>query len=324
MSYQVLQRVTGRRETRRIDLPIVGWASTRGGTVGSTPLGSCFVVINGSIYTWFREDPAETQTNESYILGDTRSELFTPGKIEAISNVERAAVGYAHGLALTASGRVFAWGDNASGQLGFEIDTTGDGVPYSTAREIPSLSGISYIFADTYVSAFVDSGGSAYVTGNPFSGVAVYVPERLDLPNKVLEIAGNAQYWAYVDINGNAYRFRWDPAYGSGETNVSEHTSIWSEGGLVQVRNLPYSEHKFFFRHTDGGICVGGSILEGITARHISNGGSYINGDGALAAALFGVIHEGPYTESGGVVCRDGDRIYAFNPEGTEREEIII
>lgn len=40
MSYQVLQRVTGRRETRRVDLPIVGWSGNcwACGSAGSTKM----------------------------------------------------------------------------------------------------------------------------------------------------------------------------------------------------------------------------------------------------------------------------------------------
>lgn len=344
MSYIVLSRETGRREVRRVDLPIVGWDTTRGGTLASTAYGACFVVKDGDLYSWFREDPYSEyyQQNSWNELGDNRTEgLFTPtqitqyidinGNIQPLPQIERVAAGETHGLALTSKGSVIGWGDVFYGQLGFdgtaEYNPWGVEIEHTPARIIPDRSGISFIAASNYNSAFVTKNGIAYATGQNGMWMMTSTQERLDLPNPVLEIAGGymANGWGYVDQSGNAYTFKWWPTWYSGEPNVLEHAEVWTGGGIEQVRTTGDWDNPVYFRHEDGRVLVGGAFLDGVTARHIYNGGYFVGEEGNLSSLMdiHSALGAGPFTETGGIVSRNGDEIYTFDPDWNNKTRAI-
>lgn len=327
MSYQVLQRVTGRREVRRVNLPIVPWgrvtlASTIdefGNSTGDTG-GACFIVEYGDLYSWFRESTA--QSNANYILGDDRAALFSPGKIEAVKNVVSVSVGVdsytraAHGLALTSGGDVYAWGDNSCGQCGDSLD-----VGSLPARKIPGLTNIDFVSANAFVSGFVDKNGGVYALGKDWNGTIINTPSIIDLPYSAVEIVGHwTGNWAYLDANGNVHLFRWThPSYES-------HITVWSGGGMEQIRPLA---NKSFYRHRDGRLFSDEGTEDSaydleIRAKNISNNGFYIDSEGNLASLSLGTIAEGPFTETGGVVSRNGSKFYAANTQWTKVIEVYL
>lgn len=328
--YQVLSRSTGRREVRRVDLPIVPWDTTRGNTLGSTEDGACFAIVGGALYSWYREDAEAFQENGTYILGDDRTtDLFTPQKISALPKVERLAIGAGHGLAITSNGTLWSWGSNDSGQLGYDPDPAynpwGEELYFSAARQVPNVDGVNFVSADWYNSAWATKSGYAYAVGANTMWLVTTEPERLQLPNGVLEIAGGMSTWAYLDYEGNLYSFNWYPTWYTGESNVLDHTTVWSGGGFQQIRTSGDWDNPFYARHKDGRLFMGGVFLDGVTARHISNGGYFISEEGNLLSLLdvHGTLGTGPFTETGGVVSRNADEIHTFDSDWSNKTRVI-
>lgn len=330
--YQVLSRSTGRREVRRVDLPIVGWDKTRGNTVGSTVDGACFSIVGGRLFSWFREDSAAYQENDAFVLGDTRTtDLFTPGEISALPRVERLAIGAYHGLAITSNGTLWSWGDNFSGQLGYDPDPAynpwGEELYSSPARQVPNVDGVNFVSAEWLNSVWTTKAGYAYAVGARDAGWLVTTePERLQLPNRVLEIACGIGTWAYIDEDGNLYSFDWYPSWYTGESNVLNHTTVWSGGGFEQIRTSGDSEENpFYARHKDGRLFMGGVFLDGVAALDISNGGYFVGDDGNLSSLMdvHSALGAGPFTETGGIVSRNADEIYTFDPDWNNKTRVI-
>lgn len=77
-------------------------------------------------------------------------------------NVAKVACGDYHSLALDKDGRVFTWGDNASGQLGFDFN------PESTIVDAPSLLPTQKLYASTgqlpVITSVAAGGSNSYIT----------------------------------------------------------------------------------------------------------------------------------------------------------------
>jgi alpha-tubulin suppressor-like RCC1 family protein len=81
------------------------------------------------------------------------------------SGVVQVATGYAHALALTSDGSVWAWGGNGSGQLG-DGNTTDSDVPV----QVLDLTGIVQVSAGTDVSVALRSDGTVWTWGGNTGG----------------------------------------------------------------------------------------------------------------------------------------------------------
>jgi alpha-tubulin suppressor-like RCC1 family protein len=84
-----------------------------------------------------------------------------PVQIHGLANISQVAAGQSHCLALDASGRVFAWGGNFSGQTGLGAD-----LAYETPTQINSLSNIARIAAGKDFSLFCNAAGVLWGCGS--------------------------------------------------------------------------------------------------------------------------------------------------------------
>jgi alpha-tubulin suppressor-like RCC1 family protein len=173
---------------------------------------------NGTVWTWGQgADDA---------LGDgTTDERFTPGKVPDLNNVKAiaaGAIGY-HVLVVLENGRVKAWGDNTSGQLG---NTTTD--DSSTPVFVSSLTNVRAIAAGEYFSLALKENGTVRGWGDNNSS-QLGTPDTLthsetpigvaDLTN-VKTIAAGAEFGLALK---NAGRVR---AWGAnGEGQLGNNTS---------------------------------------------------------------------------------------------------
>ena len=110
-----------------------------------------------------------------------------------ISGVKKLAVGTVHTLALRTDGSVWAWGQNAAGQLG-DGTTTGS----NAARMVPGIGGMVSIAAGNLFSLAVKDNGTVWAWGDNFygalgDGTSV---DRLS-PVQLSGISGVAQVAAY-------------------------------------------------------------------------------------------------------------------------------
>ncbi len=117
--------------------------------------GSSYAVLgNGTVWTW--GDNSYGELGHGY----SGSLIPAPMQVSGLSGVSQVAAGAAYALALTTNGAVYAWGNNAYGQLG-------DGT--TTQRNSPvlitGLSDIVDITAGQYCSYALDSSGQVWVWG---------------------------------------------------------------------------------------------------------------------------------------------------------------
>jgi len=108
---------------------------------------------DGTVWTWGMNDALQ--------LGraDTTIRSSTPVAVSGLSGISAIASGYAHNLALTSGGAVYAWGANLNGQLG-------DGnKPTNTYTPVQVLTGVAEIAGGDSHTLVVRTGGSAYVWG---------------------------------------------------------------------------------------------------------------------------------------------------------------
>ena len=126
-------------------------------SVGAGYLDSYAVTSTGAVYAWGYGALGELGN------GGT-ADALSPVLVSLPSGVSVAAVsaGYAHTLALTTTGAVYAWGSNASGQLGDGTKTSTD-VPVKTA--VPSGTTVTMVSAGYGHSLALTSTGGVLAWG---------------------------------------------------------------------------------------------------------------------------------------------------------------
>ena len=100
-----------------------------------------------------------------------------PAQVPGLAGIRDIAIGYYNFYALGADGRVWAWGENRSGQLGNgtiggcqEIPTQDPDCWSDTPRPVTGLSGVTAIGADAMHGYAVKSDGTAWAWGSSYHG----------------------------------------------------------------------------------------------------------------------------------------------------------
>src|ERR1041385_6523549 len=117
---------------------------------------SLAVRSDGTVWAW--------GTNELGELGVLPSTLHFspfPRQVDGFTNAIAVAAGATHALALTADGRVFAWGTNDAGQLG-----NGTTNYSATAVQVQSLTNATAISAGGYHSIALLADGTVRCWGD--------------------------------------------------------------------------------------------------------------------------------------------------------------
>lgn len=144
--------------------------------------------------------------------------------------VKSAACGDYHSLALDAEGRVFAWGDNASGQLGFDYN------PESSIVDAPSLLSTGRLYSTSgqtaKITAIAAGGANSYITVDATRVAAQSRGEEEDLRTKMQIGRVTADTFAFgAGITGSLANSRW--------THVqSTPTKIPSLSGLFEYDEI--------------------------------------------------------------------------------------
>ena len=142
--------------------------STTASSTSSTPeisVGDKFMIVQtatGEIWGW--------GDNANGVLGNALSErtgtnVTTPTKISLPNAVKSTAIsaGADHVLALGSDGNVYAWGNNAYGQLGFENGGTMQSTP--TLVEALQNKNVIAVSAGRFFSLALTEGGQVYSFG---------------------------------------------------------------------------------------------------------------------------------------------------------------
>lgn len=137
---------------------------------------SLAIAADGSVWGWGDNSAGEMgQGNQSYTGVPFAVQIKGPGNIGLLSDIVMVSAGGNHALALDKTGKVFAWGNASSGQLG-----DGSNRPAGNQSTLPravvstdsltQLSGIVSIAAGYISSTALQSDGTVLMWGGNFNG----------------------------------------------------------------------------------------------------------------------------------------------------------
>lgn len=111
-----------------------------------------------TVYAWGDNTNGQLGVENQYASQKERAEL---GQIPGLSGIMAIAAGPGYALALKSDGTVYAWGDNAYGQLG-----NGTKTETYVPVQVIGLTGITQISAGRLHGAAVTEDGGLYMWGN--------------------------------------------------------------------------------------------------------------------------------------------------------------
>jgi alpha-tubulin suppressor-like RCC1 family protein len=205
----------------KVSLPAgVTATAIAGGAFQSLALAS-----NGSVYAWGYNNLGQ--------LGDgTTTTSDIPVKVSLPSGVTATAIagGYAHGLAVTSTGSILAWGWNASGQLGNGTTTNSD-IPVKVT--LPAGVVATGVAGGSAHSLAVTSAGAVYAWGRNVEGelgnsttTTSDTPVKTALPRGVTAADVGAGWYHSLALasTGSIYAWGWNGhgQLGDGTTDTSD------------------------------------------------------------------------------------------------------
>jgi alpha-tubulin suppressor-like RCC1 family protein len=133
--------------------------------------GTCGVLGDGVLNTNF---PADNR--------------MLPGSVVGLaSGVVAVSAGDSFAMALTSDGRVWTWGENHSGNLGY--GPVGPGVCTAVAAPVPGLSGVVQVAAGLWASYALRSDGTVWAWGNDAAVGGAVIPTPVPGLTGVTQIA---------------------------------------------------------------------------------------------------------------------------------------
>ncbi|MBV8940689.1 MAG: hypothetical protein JO321_10585 [Solirubrobacterales bacterium] len=185
---------------------------------------SLAVTLTGSVLAW--GDNAHGQLGNGSATG---SRVPVKVKLPAGTKVSKVAAGYGHSLAVTSTGTVLAWGDNAYGQLG-DGGTTDSHRPVTV--KLPAGTKVTAVAAGYGHSLAVTSAGSLLAWGLNTSGqlgngstTNSPVPVKVKLPagTRVTAVAAGYGHSLVVTATGSllAWGLNTSGQLGNGSTTDS-------------------------------------------------------------------------------------------------------
>lgn len=169
---------SGRRNTSEQILGLTEATAVAAGSEHSLALRS-----DGTVWAWGAND--EGQLGSGAVSGPQP----TPQPVPGLTGMIAVSAGAKHSLGLMSDGTVWAWGDNAWGQLG--TGSAGPAVP--TPAPVPGLTGVVSVAAGPFHSLALKSDGSVWAWGTNNSGQAgtgSTLPSMVAAPVKIPNLAG--------------------------------------------------------------------------------------------------------------------------------------
>lgn len=130
---------------------------------------SSVLTKDGKVYTW------GSDSNGELGRGDTEREICTGkvancrlniGEVEGLSDVVAISSGYAHRLALTKAGEVWAFGSNSQGQLGLDVSVTNSSTPVKVKFDNANIGKVIQVIASSDSSYVLDDKGQVWAWGS--------------------------------------------------------------------------------------------------------------------------------------------------------------
>ncbi len=250
-------------------LPIPGLGDVR--AIAAGRLQSLALASDGTVWTWGAYVPVQ-YTRLSASQATTRR---VPHRLDGLAGVAGIAAGDRHGLAMKSDGTVWAWGDNASGQLG-DGTTADSGLPVRVSR----LGAVVAVAAGAEHSLALRADGSVWAWGADMVGqlgdgqhAQSAMPVRVRGLDGVVAIAASASH--SVALRGDGTVWTWGAVADSphaASAPFALDTVPVPVGGLTGVSGiaagathaLAFTAPPFFARHesADGSIRYAGRWTE--------------------------------------------------------------
>ena len=161
---------------------------------------------DGTVWAWGFNDYGQ--------IGNGMEDLYclTPQKIPGLSNAVAISAGRDHAAALDSQGRVWAWGNNWSGQMG--IGTCGYRMEWTL---VPGLDGVGAVTAGSDCSLALKHDGTVWAWGNGGNGQlgagsnnSVNKPAKIDGLIGVSGISVGENFCAALKANGEVWTWGWN------------------------------------------------------------------------------------------------------------------
>ncbi|HEY0101807.1 MAG TPA: S8 family serine peptidase, partial [Pyrinomonadaceae bacterium] len=284
---------------------------------------------DGTIWAW---------GNNSYGQGGAYSQFNSnrtrPAQVSGLSGAFNAlAAGNAHSLALRSDGTVWAWGSNASGQLG-------NGGTYAHAVyepvQVAGLTNVTAIAAGSAFSLAVKSDGTVWAWGANLSGVigkssetfSVGAPVQVAGINDVSSVSAGERHALALKRDGTVWAWGDNVDGNLGSGNISSTPTPRQVGGLSNVKEINAGSAHSVVVKTDGtvwswGRNSGGALGDGtMTTRFVPVQVGGLNGVTTVAS---GHDHSGALLADGTVRMwggnirgQLGDRTYVSRTTPTD------
>jgi len=218
-------------------------------------------------------------TNGELGTGDPPVQHNAPTQVTAITGVKRVSAGLRHTLALKTNGTVWAWGNNAVGQLG-NGTTSNSAVPV----QVSGLTDIIAISAGELHSMALDSSGTVYAWGSNFYGqigvdeaTSYYTtPWPVDgLSSGVYSICAGYSHSVAMRSNGTVWTWGRNSVGQLGDgswTNRRAPVQVSGLTGVVQISN-----HCYYHVHAvlSSGVTYGWGLNSTYQVGDGTNGSNY-------------------------------------------------
>lgn len=229
---------------------------------------SLAVKTNGQVWAWGNNDSGQLG------IGLTPNESFTPVQAGAFTNAVSVAAGYYHSMALTADGKVYAWGYNDDGVLG-DSTNTDSYVPL----QVPGLTTAVSIGAGQLHSLAVLANGDLYAWGNNIAGqlgdgttTSRNAPYHVSAISNVVAADGGSNHTVALKSNGEVWCWGYN-GYGNlgdGTTTDSLIPVKASATGLGAAKAISAGNSHSLLLTTTGEVWAWGGGASG----ELGNGGT--------------------------------------------------
>jgi alpha-tubulin suppressor-like RCC1 family protein len=291
---------------------------------------SIAVRSDGSVWTWgynYKQRLARLSGNSR------REEELVPGRVHGLVGIRSVAFRYDVALALDGEGRVWAWGNNGNGQLGYETP----GPQTAAPALVPGLRDVVEMVPAAGTNMYLLKDGSAWGVGSNRGGILGASMREERVPLRRIEglpplqrIAVDSAIAAGIDEQGRLWtwgatgelsgRADAEPTYertpGGGYRSSRKIEALFNAPGVVPLPAKAVDvvvSGAMVVLLADGTVWSWGWAREGQLGRS-NNAGTVMDPVPARLPALTGVVQVAAAQNSFTALTRDG-RLYAWGAE---------
>ena len=194
---------------------------------------------NGTVWAWGNDTDGQLGDGGACVKSCT-----TPVQVETLSSPAQVTGGYAHSLAAASNGTVWAWGDNAYGQLG-NGTTTNESTPVQTetvqnvSTSVTTQTGYAYDGSGLLASRTTATGTQSFTwdeaQGTPLilsDGTNSYIYGPGGVPIEQIRSSGPVDYLAQ-DALGSTRVITDSSGAVVGTTSYSPYGQVTAQSGTV-------------------------------------------------------------------------------------------